>query len=379
MSPSYLNIHSVTGEKLEVDIDYKDLYLGTCTSIHDFEKLNRIGEGKLAYGVVYRAKDKRNNTVVALKAVRIFDNDRYSGIPITTLREISILRSLKHKNIISVLEVAVGKALDDIYMVEEYCEQDMASIMDAVSIKYTQSEVKCLTKQLLEGVEYLHKQNIIHRDLKMSNLLLNAKGILKIADFGMAREYRENGMTPHVVTIWYRSPELLFGKKNYTSSVDLWSVGCILGELITSVPLLPGQNETEQVQLIANLLGTPNEAIWPEFRKLPLSKHFHFFSSKSNMIKHKFSNQTTATKDLLNRLLTYDPEKRISAKIALNHEYFKESPQTQDPSLLPTFPEIRNQQKNDHKRQNKTISSKYNNYIFDNSDIEQSFGKRIKK
>ncbi|CCJ28134.1 unnamed protein product [Pneumocystis jirovecii] len=144
MSPSYLNIHSVTGEKLEVDIDYKDLYLGTCTSIHDFEKLNRIGEGKSYF--FSRAKDKRNNTVVALKAVRIFDNDRYSGIPITTLREISILRSLKHKNIISVLEVAVGKALDDIYMVEEYCEQDMASIMDAVSIKYTQSEVFIVSK-----------------------------------------------------------------------------------------------------------------------------------------------------------------------------------------------------------------------------------------
>ncbi|KAG5439033.1 hypothetical protein PCANB_002365 [Pneumocystis canis] len=375
MSQSCLSIHSITGKKTEIDINYKDLYLGTCTSIHDFEKLNRIGEG--TYGIVYRAKDKRNNTIVALKAVRIFDNDRYSGIPITALREISLLRSLKHKNIISVLEVAVGKALDDIYMVEEYCEQDMASMMDAVCVKYTQSEVKCLTKQLLEGVEYLHKQNIIHRDLKMSNLLLNAKGILKIADFGMAREYRETDMTPHIVTIWYRSPELLFGKKNYTHSIDLWSVGCILGELITSVPLLPGQNETEQVQLIANLLGAPNEAIWPEFRKLPLSKHFHFFSNKNNMIKQKFSNQTNATKDLLNQLLTYDPEKRISAKTALSHEYFQESPQ--DPSLLPTFPEIRNHQKNEHKRFNKTALSKYNDYVFDNSDIEQSFGKRIKR
>ncbi|EMR10059.1 hypothetical protein PNEG_01811 [Pneumocystis murina B123] len=376
MSPSYLKIHSVTGEKIEVDISYKDLYLGTCISICDFEKLNRIGEG--TYGVVYRAKDKRNNTIVALKAVRIFDNDRYSGIPITALREISLLRSLKHKNIISVLEVAVGEALDDIYMVEEYCEQDMASMMDTICVKYTQSEVKCLIKQLLEGVEYLHRQNIIHRDLKMSNLLLNAKGILKIADFGMAREYRENGMTPHVVTIWYRSPELLFGKKNYTSSVDLWSVGCILGELITSAPLFPGKNETEQVQLIVNLLGAPNEAIWPEFGKLPLSRHFLFFSNKSNMIKQKFSNQTTTTKDLINCLLTYNPEKRISAKAALNHEYFQESPLAQDPSLLPTFPEIRNKQKNDYKRENKA-ALKYNDYVFDNLDIERSFGKRIKK
>ncbi|QSL65866.1 hypothetical protein MERGE_000145 [Pneumocystis wakefieldiae] len=360
MSPSYLKIHSVTGEKIEIDTSYKDLYLGTCISICDFEKLNRIGEG--TYGVVYRAKDKRNNTIVALKAVRIFDNDRYSGIPITALREISLLRSLKHKNIISVLEVAVGKALDDIYMVEEYCEQDMASMMDSICVKYTQSEVKCLIKQLLEGVEYLHRQNIIHRDLKMSNLLLNAKGILKIADFGMAREYRENGMTPHVVTI----------------CVDLWSVGCIFGELITSSPLFPGKNEAEQVQLIANLLGAPNEAIWPEFGKLPLSRHFLFFSNKSNMIKQKFSNQTTTTKDLINCLLTYNPEKRISAKAALNHEYFQESPQAQDPSLLPTFPEIRNKQKNDYKRGNQA-ALKYNDYVFDNLDIERSYGKRIKK
>ncbi|KTW25868.1 hypothetical protein T552_03142 [Pneumocystis carinii B80] len=315
MSPSYLKIHSVTGEKIEVDISYKNLYLGTCISICDFEKLNRIGEG--TYGVVYRAKDKRNNTIVALKAVRIFDNDRYSGIPITALREISLLRSLKHKNIISVLEVAVGEALDDIYMVDEYREQDMASMMDTIVYNlfnifiylFIYYLVKCLMKQLLEGVEYLHRQNIIHRDLKMSNLLLNAKGILKIADFGMAREYRDNGMTPRVVTIWYRSPELLFGKKNYTSSVDLWSVGCILGELMTSAPLFPGKDEAEQ----------------------------------------KFSNQTTTTKDLINCLLTYNPEKRILAKAALNHEYFQESPQAQDPSLLPTFPEIRNKQKNDYK------------------------------
>ena len=155
-------------------------------------------------------------------------------------------------------------------MVMEFCDQDMANILDNIITKKTyfnQSHIKCLLDQLLKGLHYLHSTGTIHRDLKMSNLLLNRDGILKIADFGLARIFPidlqgmainlqlifkslQVVMTPKVVTLWYRAPELLFGEKEYTKSIDLWSVGCIFAELIQGKPLLPGKNEPNQVDIM---------------------------------------------------------------------------------------------------------------------------------
>ncbi|KAK9361986.1 kinase-like domain-containing protein [Lipomyces starkeyi] len=332
------DLMTITNKSINVSL-YKG-FLGSSISVNQFDKLNRLGEG--TYGVVHRAKDRRTNEIVALKAVRIFANEKRDGIPNTALREISLLKSLRHQNVIRVLEVAVGETqLDEVYMVMEYAEHDLADLIDYSQARFSVSEVKCLMKQLLEGLEYIHKRGIIHRDIKMSNLLLTARGILKIADFGLARSHTDRPMTPGVVTIWYRSPELLFGTKNYTSAVDLWSAGCIMGELACRKPLLPGESEKQQIDLIVDLLGAPNERIWPGFRTLPLARSFRLHDLRPNTLDRVLRGQSRATIELVNNLLTYDPDKRITAKEALQHEYFGERPKALDPGLLPTFPEYR--------------------------------------
>ncbi|KAF3931962.1 hypothetical protein ABW20_dc0101981 [Dactylellina cionopaga] len=343
--PKYL---SITGEPLQLDLDKG--FLGKCRHVDEFESLNQLGEG--TYGVVRRARDRKvsnqtdRHAIVALKQVRIFDEDRNNGIPITALREIFLLRDLKHRNVVRVLDVAVGDELHDVYMVMEYAEQDLANLLDHARVSYSQSEVKCLAKQLFEGLEYLHDRNVIHRDIKASNLLLTAKGILKIADFGLAREYSSRPLTPHVVTVWYRSPELLLGANRYTTTVDIWAAGMVIGEILKQTPLCPGENEIEQLNKIAQLLGVPNDRIWPKIHTMPGYHQMKYRiqnPQRQNQLEILFLGITTsATVNLLNACLTYDPDKRISARQALSHEYFRENPPPKEPSLLPTFPESRN-------------------------------------
>ena len=151
---------------------------GQCRPVTDFEKLNRVGEG--TYGVVYRARDKISDKIVALKKVRM--EREKDGIPISGLREISLLLSVNHKNIVRLKEIAVGKHLDSIFLVMEYCEQDLASLLDNMTSPFTEAEIKCVMLQLLQGVQFLHGRFIVHRDLKVSNLLLTGKGVLKLGN-----------------------------------------------------------------------------------------------------------------------------------------------------------------------------------------------------
>ena len=186
--------------------------LSGCRSVEEFECLNKIEEG--AYGVVYRAKDKKANEIVALKRLKM-EKER-EGFPITSLREVdTLLKAGAHPNVVTVREIVVGSNMDKIYMVMDYVEHDLKSLMQSMKKNFMMSEVKCLMKQLLSGVAHLHDNWIIHRDLKTSNLLLSHKGVLKIADFGLAREYGSplKEYTSVVVTLWYRSPELLLGIK----------------------------------------------------------------------------------------------------------------------------------------------------------------------
>lgn len=216
--------------------------------------------------------------------------------------------------------------------------QDLANILDTVRVKFTPSEgmpltilsnaVKCLALQLFEGLQYIHRQRIIHRDLKMSNLLLTRHGCLKIADFGMARE-KAGWMTPQPVTIWYRCPELLFGSQSYSYPVDLWSAGCIIAELITSHPLLPGSNEKEEMDLIVSMIGLPSETRWPGYKKLPWASKYTIVQPgqlRREGLRDMFQAEKPGLIDILCSLLVYDPVARLTAKEALNHRYFEESP-----------------------------------------------------
>ncbi|GAB2297566.1 hypothetical protein Dimus_031661 [Dionaea muscipula] len=285
-----------------------------CRSVDEFERLNRIDEG--TYGVVYRAKDKRTGEIVALKKVKM-EKER-EGFPLTSLREINILLSFHHPSIVDVKEVVVGSNLDSIFMVMEYMEHDLKGLMETMKQPFSQSEVKCLMLQLLEGVKYLHDNWVLHRDLKTSNLLLNNRGELKICDFGLARQYGSplKPYTHLVVTLWYRAPELLLGAKQYSTAIDMWSLGCIMAELLSKEPLFNGKTEFDQLDKIFRILGTPNETIWPGFSKLPGVK-INFVKHQYNQLRKKFPATSftgspvlsDAGFDLLNRLLTYDPDK----------------------------------------------------------------------
>lgn len=314
--------------------------LGNCRSVKEFEKLNRIGEG--TYGIVYRARDTRSDEIVALKKVRM-DKEK-DGIPISSLREITLLLRLRHCNIVELKEVVVGSQLESLFLVMSYCEQDLASLLENMQTPFTEAQVKCISLQLLRGIDYLHLNFILHRDLKVSNLLMTDKGCVKIADFGLARAYGVplQPMTPKVVTLWYRAPELLLGTKTQTTSLDMWAVGCILAELLAHKPLLPGASEIQQVDLIVQLLGTPNENIWPGFSKLPLVGQYSLRKQPYNNLKNKFTWLSDAGLRLLNQLFMFNPVRRATAKDSLESSYFKEKPLPCEPELMPTFPHHRN-------------------------------------
>ncbi|XP_062965312.1 cyclin-dependent kinase 10 isoform X4 [Cynocephalus volans] len=273
--------------------------LGRCRSVKEFEKLNRIGEG--TYGIVYRARDTQTDEIVALKKVRM-DKEK-DGIPISSLREITLLLRLRHPNIVELKEVVVGSHLESIFLVMGYCEQDLASLLENMPTPFSEAQVKCIVLQVLRGLQYLHRNFIIHR---------------------------------------YRAPELLLGTTTQTTSIDMWAMGCILAELLAHKPLLPGTSEIHQIDLIVQLLGTPSENIWPGFSKLPLVGQYSLRKQPYNNLKHKFPWLSEAGLRLLNFLFMYDPKKRATAGDCLESSYFKEKPLPCEPELMPTFPHHRN-------------------------------------
>ncbi|KAK8516187.1 hypothetical protein V6N12_013594 [Hibiscus sabdariffa] len=207
-----------------------------------FEKLDKIGQG--TYSNVYKARDLLTGKIVALKKVR-FDNLEPESVKFMA-REILVLRKLDHPNVIKLQGLVTSRMSSSLYLVFEYMEHDLAGLAACHGIKFTEPQVKCYMKQLLSGLEHCHKQGVLHRDIKGSNLLIDHEGILKIADFGLATFYepeQKKPLTSRVVTLWYRPPELLLGATYYGVGVDLWSAGCILSELLSGKPIMPGRTE----------------------------------------------------------------------------------------------------------------------------------------
>ncbi|XP_046462786.1 cyclin-dependent kinase 11B-like [Daphnia pulex] len=311
-----------------------------CRSVGEFQCLNKIEEG--TYGVVYRAQDKRTDEIVALKRLKM--EREKEGFPITSLREVSTLLKAQHENIVTVREIVVGSNMDSIFMVMDYVEHDLKSLMEVLKSKkqsFLPGEVKCLLQQLLRAVAHLHDNWILHRDLKTSNILLSHSGILKVGDFGLAREYGSplKAYTSIVVTLWYRAPELLLGVKEYSTPIDVWSVGCIFGELLTLDAIFQGKFEADQINKIFKELGTPNDSIWPGYSELPFVKKASFTNNPISNLRKRFSSRLSELGvDLMQKFLTYDPSKRITAEEALNHTYLKEPPFPIHPSMLPTWP-----------------------------------------
>jgi serine/threonine protein kinase len=209
-----------------------------CRSVNCYDKIELRGEG--TYGQVFMAREKETQQIMALKRMKM--EKEQEGFPVTALRELTILKRMKHPNIVNMVEVVVGAKQESVFLVFEYCEHDLATLLDASpSPPFSEAEIKRLMVQLLEAIAFMHEQWVIHRDVKMSNLLYT-KGTLKLCDFGLAREFGTplRPYTPKVVTLWYRAPELLLGAKTYSSSIDMWACGAILGEWLGHAPLLPG-------------------------------------------------------------------------------------------------------------------------------------------
>ncbi|KAG5517958.1 hypothetical protein PMAC_000413 [Pneumocystis sp. 'macacae'] len=342
---SRYEIYEISQTKKEKnDIFEKAPSICKCQSVEKYERLNRIEEG--SYGIVYRAKHIKTGEIVALKKLKL-DKEK-NGFPISSLREIRTLFALQHPNIVNIHEIVIGSSLSQIFIVMDFIDHDLKSLMEDMTYNFLQSEVKTLMQQLLSATAHMHHNWVLHRDLKTSNLLMTNRGMIKIADFSLSRYFGDpaSPLTQLIVTLWYRSPEILLGTQKYGTAVDMWSIGCIFAELLTREPLIRGKGEIDQLMKARNCM--PTEETWPGFMNLPNSKNINFPKKKFNegsRLRTKFPFLTNAGVDLLTRLLTLNPEKRISAQEALNHPYFTEDPKPKDPALFPTFPSKGSQEK----------------------------------
>jgi cyclin-dependent kinase len=286
-----------------------------------YMKIEKVGEG--TYGVVYKAKDTQNGSTVALKKIRLEAEDE--GVPSTAIREISLLKELKNDNIVKLLDIV--HADQKLYLVFEFLDVDLKRYIEMGNQSKTPIQlemVKKFTYQLNAGLLYCHSHRILHRDLKPQNLLIDRRNNLKLADFGLARAFGipMRTYTHEVVTLWYRAPEVLLGSRHYSTAVDMWSVGCIFAEMVTAGnPLFPGDSEIDQIFKIFRILGTPSEETWPGVSQLPDYKSTFPQWSRQDLLR-QLPMLDDAGLDLLQRTLTYDTAKRISAKRALIHPYF---------------------------------------------------------
>jgi len=331
--------------------------------------MDLLGQG--TYGKVFKARHNETGELVAIKKIKM--EKEKEGFPITAIREINILKTLKHKNIVELKNVHTTDENEEFFMVFEYVEHDLAGLIES-NITFSEAQIKSLMKQLLEGIAYFHEMSIMHRDIKSSNLLINNNGKLKIADFGLSRFYtKKEVLTNRVVTRWYRPPELFFGDIKYTSTVDLWSIGCILGELLTKKVLFPAPKELEQLDTIFLMCGTPNKENWPKVNELPNWGSVQPKYVKERILKEHFKSFPSLAVDLLDKFLALDPLKRITASDALKHEWFSSEPLPQYPTNLPIINcnELYVKEKKRKSAENINLPSKKIKYEYDNNNFKK--------
>uniref|UniRef100_A0A2K5R197 cyclin-dependent kinase n=1 Tax=Cebus imitator TaxID=2715852 RepID=A0A2K5R197_CEBIM len=282
-----------------------------------------IGVG--AYGTVYKARDPHSGHFVALKSVRVPSGRAGGGLPVSTVREVALLRRLKafeHPNVVRLMDVCATSQTDGeikVTLVFEHVDQDLRAYLDKESPPGLPAEtIKDLMRQFLRGLDFLHANCIVHRDLKPEDILVTSGGTVKLADFGLARIYSyQMSLTPVVVTLWHRAPEVLL-QSTYATPVDMWSVGCISAEMFRRKPLFCRNSEADQLGKIFDLTGLPPEDDWPRDVSLPCGG---FPPRGPRPGQSVVPEMEELGAHLLLEMLTFNPHKQISAFRALQHSY----------------------------------------------------------
>lgn len=320
--------------------NYDALEFPFCDEVSKYERLAKIGQG--TFGEVFKAKHRTTGKKVALKKV-LMENEK-EGFPITALREIKILQLLKHENVVNLIEICRTKANQynrykgSIFLVFDFCEHDLAGLLSNTHVKFTLSEIKKVMQMLLNGLYYIHRNKILHRDMKAANVLITRDGVLKLADFGLARAFslaknsQPNRYTNRVVTLWYRPPELLLGERIYGPPIDLWGAGCIMAEMWTRSPIMQGNTEQHQLTLISQLCGSITPEVWPNVDKYELYQKLELPKGQKRKVKDRLKAyvKDAYALDLIDKLLVLDPAQRIDSDDALNHDFFWSDPMPSD-------------------------------------------------
>nr|XP_024218022.1 cyclin-dependent kinase 14 isoform X3 [Halyomorpha halys] len=287
-------------------------------------KLEQLGEG--SYATVFKGYSNLTNQVVALKEIRLQEEE---GAPFTAIREASLLKELKHCNIVTLHDIVHTR--QTLTFVFEYVHTDLSQYMERHPGGLVYHNVRLLLFQLLRGLAYCHKRMVLHRDVKPQNLLISEMGELKLADFGLARakSVPSHTYSHEVVTLWYRPPDVLLGSTHYSTSLDMWGVGCIFLEMITGVPTFPGVREVyDQLDKIFKILGTPVEESWEGVTHLPgYNPHkLCFYRGQKLGLAFPRLYDIVEGENMASALLQLNPDKRIDAEEALRHKYFSSLP-----------------------------------------------------
>ncbi|TFK49112.1 mitogen-activated protein kinase [Heliocybe sulcata] len=309
-----------------------------------YQVLDVVGEG--AYGIVCSAVHKPTQRKVAIKKIAPFEHSMFC---LRTLRELKLLKFLSEagvsENIISILDIIKPQSIDsfkEVYLIQELMETDMHRVIRTQDL--SDDHAQYFIYQTLRALKALHSADVIHRDLKPSNLLLNANCDLKVCDFGLARSVKtaepsgtETGfMTEYVATRWYRAPEIMLTFKQYTKAIDVWSVGCILAEMLSGKPLFPGRDYHHQLTLILDVLGTPT---LDEFYAITTRRSRDYIRAlpfrKKRPFATLFPNANPLAIDFLTKTLTFDPKKRITVEDALAHPYLEAYHDPDDEPVAP--------------------------------------------
>ncbi|KAL3895593.1 MAG: hypothetical protein SGCHY_004605 [Lobulomycetales sp.] len=307
-----------------------------------------LGHG--AYGVVVAARVKNpavpetRRDVAIKKITKVFSKAILSK---RTLREIKILRFFNgHENITSLLDMDIGSLsdFDEVFIVQDLMEADLHQIIKSEQ-QLSDSHYQYFIYQVLRGLKYIHSANVIHRDLKPGNLLVNADCELKICDFGLARGLSEAPstdsspaglMTEYVATRWYRAPEIMLSYRSYTKAIDMWSVGCIFAELLSGKPLFKGRDYVDQLNQILGILGTPEDEVLSRIASERAENYIRNLPHLPAVPLAKiFTHATPAAIDLLEKLLKFDPEQRITVEEALSHPYLQAYHESDDEPVAP--------------------------------------------